>query len=300
MIAMFSRTSLYFNAMLAVLVLITTIFALPYTASAIYLYRGTSKIESWMESNGFQPGSSALRKIISTSLPTDSSSVGEIVAAREDLDQAIRWDSRNGKARIALAYAYLLLQDYTSASQTLDQYQVALPEDAVILRDIHTVIGNAVAAKGNFQHAWVEWTRAGLAVDIQASTSLANEGMVRMKAADFADEVDKKYLRESDGRIAMLLSSSLSKTLFFPESGNYTLVLRGKNDVPGPVDLVVEIDGVSAPISFDANDDSWAEKTIKLTIQSGAHSLIISFLNDYFGPVGDRNAELEWVEVRAP
>lgn len=297
---MSNRTELYINGILTTVFLGTTIFALPYIVSAIFLYKGSSLMEAWLESNGIQPGNANIEKAMSIPLTSDAAGLQHITAVSADLEHAVKWDSRNARAKIALAQAYLLLKDYTSASRVLDRYQPTQPEEVALVRNLRLALGYAFATQGEFQRAQAEWERVDLAVDIEASRRLTEQGSLHLKATDFAGEADKLFLREGDGRITMLINSSLTKSLFFTRSGNHKVTLRSKNSIPGPVELVVAIDHSSARLLFEANDSSWSEKMVELTVQAGVRSLAISFVNDYFGPDGDRNAELEWVEVRAP
>lgn len=93
--------------------------------------------------------------------------------------------------------------------------------------------------------------------------------------------------------------NTIQASLWFEDTGNYSLDVSGLNDRPAPIKLQVELDGkpVGEPLSYDRNDYSWSTQSILLPIAApGYHQLRIDFVNDFYDPQlvanqddGDRN-----------
>lgn len=93
--------------------------------------------------------------------------------------------------------------------------------------------------------------------------------------------------------------NTIQAGLWFEDTGNYALDVRGLNDRPAPIKLQVELDGkpVGEPLSYDRNDYSWSTDSMLLPIATpGYHQLRIDFVNDFYDPQlvankddGDRN-----------
>jgi hypothetical protein len=82
------------------------------------------------------------------------------------------------------------------------------------------------------------------------------------------------------------------------ETGNYRIIIRGKNTFPGPVLMNLEIDNnIVSNFGFDREDDSLQEIVINASLNSGLHILGLQFTNNGIDRNADRNARLDWITL---
>jgi hypothetical protein len=82
--------------------------------------------------------------------------------------------------------------------------------------------------------------------------------------------------------------------------GDYKkLILRGKADRPGPVNLAVYVDGqYKAAATWNNNNDCNQDAVVVIAgLSYGTHAIAVQFTNDYYSPPDDRNFYLDGLRV---
>jgi hypothetical protein len=82
--------------------------------------------------------------------------------------------------------------------------------------------------------------------------------------------------------------------------GEYNkLILRGKADRPGPVNLAVYVDGqYKAAAKWDNNNDCNQDSAVVIGgVTYGTHAIAVQFTNDYYNPPDDRNFYVDALRV---
>jgi len=90
----------------------------------------------------------------------------------------------------------------------------------------------------------------------------------------------------------------LQDDVVVPGNGRYEVRVRGRNGVPAPIEIGVQI-GLE-PMSvflFEKGDDSWQELLQTVTLEAGVYKVQIVFLNDGQVDGVDRNMSIDWIEI---
>ena len=83
------------------------------------------------------------------------------------------------------------------------------------------------------------------------------------------------------------------------ESGMYELTIRVQNTPPAPIKLKLEHNFTTIEqFEFSKEDMSWEERTVEYYLAEGVHLIIIQFLNDDSVDGVDRNAVIDWLEIK--
>lgn len=296
-ISISSKLPLLFNAGLALLILVTLIFATPYTVSAIFLFQGSSALEGSLQLTDQNVRADNITLQQARLLASTSRGNPLLARAIRSLQQAIQWDRRNERAYRALVKAYYLNEDQPAAVEPLKELTQLYPEDLLL----HMELGDALSAAGQVQEAAKEWKRAGVAVADPPAAPVSSS--IRVRAEEFGGPPEWNGIvpRITTGGVlhaALFTNGCLNRGLYFAKVGLYDLRVRAYNTPPGPALLNVKLDGQVIG-TFEYDSRTWLEVTALkgLVISEGVHRVELCFANDYQGALGDRNVYLEWFEL---
>jgi hypothetical protein len=107
---------------------------------------------------------------------------------------------------------------------------------------------------------------------------------------------------EIAGTPAVLLFSSapISQSVCLEAAGMYTITVTAANLLPPPVAVMVAWDGWPAGVlEYARGDDSLSPAAVQVVTPAGAHTLALTFANDFADPAAgiDRNAIIDQVSI---
>lgn len=128
--------------------------------------------------------------------------------------------------------------------------------------------------------------------------------------ANFFVVGENARLQQMSNRPAVLaagLGTVIQASLWFSNTGNYTLNVDGLNDRPGPVQILPELDGkpLEQTLDYARNDYTWTLRSVRMPVSTvGYHRLRLNFINDLYDTAlvankedGDRNAAIDFFTI---
>jgi len=289
-----NQLGLYLNVLLATIVLATIVFAMPYTASAFYLFQGAVVLEQATKEAKLDPETFQLASL-SPQLPVtqmpNSAAVHQAVTV---LENAVRWDLNNSRAYVLLINTYLLQGNFQAAKEPLARFSASNSDD----RMAHRRLGDVYAMLGESSLAQDEWKKVGLNLH-PGSFTLGKGETVRIDAQEMQTDQGRHLQDGGTNVVALFTVGFIGADLFFPKTGEYRLSIRAKNSIPGPVVCEARLDDISiGTVIWGLNDGSYTERNLTFRSGWGARQLRIAYTNDEVSPEGDRNAFFQSFEIQ--
>ena len=290
------RITFYVNVVLGILVVGTLVLALPYIASAVFLYEGELSLGRALAAQGVERSNWDVNRALATGTALPGAAAGDVAQAAAHLGRAVGWDKNNAQAYHSLAGAYVLQQNYQAAADTLAGFGRVQP----LSRSDTILLGTLYARAGDTAKALETWRKTGLTMADDAAMWTVKTSLRPDVTAFTIDPGDAASVGVIDQRrvVGMYNVATLGTLLFFPEAGDFRVRLRALNSTPPPVQLDIQIDQTTlSSLFYGAGDGTWGEQEARVRVDAGWHWFGIKFANDYFSPPYDRNAFVESVEI---
>lgn len=151
--------------------------------------------------------------------------------------------------------------------------------------------GNLASALGDAEHAVSLWALAG--DDCFRIVALNETSVSLIPSQFFGPLVD----RLSTGHLLFRRNTGVWQALFVPEPAKYRLAVRGQCEGPEPALLRVQAGDIDRLLEFGTQP---TEQSLLIPFDRGYNVLIIAFVNDYYGELGDRNLRILEVSADCP
>ncbi len=211
---------------------------------------------------------------------------------------------RNGLTGTAMLEAARQWEESGNLVQAIEWYQRALEQGGEITPEMAFRVAAAMARAGNRQPAVDFFEQAGMRYS--AVVRSLSDAPLRIEAENLYTIVDGRPVEDRrdlfEPNIGFWLSNYPRVIMVdVPVAGEYELVLRAQHSAPAPVRLGIEINWQPiAAISLDRGDGNWEDITTRIDLPEGIHWIGLRFLNDALVDGQDRNAFVDWLELRRP
>lgn len=129
--------------------------------------------------------------------------------------------------------------------------------------------------------------------------AVADSGVITVRAASFS-ATPVGHALES-GRWSLTERGRIQCVMDVPTNGLYTFVIVARGEEAEGVKPVMAagVDGEEM-LKHRVGSTDWATYAFSRQLSQGRHELFVGFLNDYFGPGGDRNLQVGQMSIVSP
>ncbi len=136
----------------------------------------------------------------------------------------------------------------------------------------------------------------GVADYALVSRGLIGAGIQQLNASEMA--YDKKNAQTDGQQLTFFTDGSATQDIRIPEDGRYGISVTAKGDPAAGLWPLMEVavDGEVADV-LSVPSRKWMTLTAPCELKRGAHTLKLSFINDFYAPPEDRNLHVKQVAV---